>query len=446
MRKIAVTPPEWLMTSSIYQINPRTFSAEGTIKAVTKELPFLAELGFGAMYLCPIFEADDSEDRAYWSVRQKASETGNAKNPYRMNDYFKIDSEYGTMEDLYEFVQEAHRLGMRVLLDLVYMHIGPNAPIIKTHPEFAQQDAEGNIIYSKYFFPYLDFNCQGLREYLWSNMTYYIGALDVDGFRCDVADAVPIDFWVEGRRRIHEIKPDAVLISEGYDWSYLERGFDVSYCFDWHKDVYGMFSGKYNAADVRRRSEERSKEIPKGGMLLRDIDTHDTVTDWPVRTEILAGHDGMELIEVLNYFIDGIPMVYCGNELGDTAKLSMFANRFHMGKFEVTDRSIATEEYSIRRQQIIKRLNQLKKEYSILRYGTTEWLDNSNAENVVSFRRVHGDKQVIVIANVADAECKVTVEKIPGDCSVLLENKGMLIDKGVLKLEARGYIVLENNE
>ena len=110
--------PDWFKKSAVYQINPRTFCQEGTIQAVTKQLPVLAELGFKIMYLCPIFQEDDSEDRQNWSTRQKASQTGNPKNPYRMNDYFQVDSEYGTMDDLREFVQKSHGLGMRVILDL----------------------------------------------------------------------------------------------------------------------------------------------------------------------------------------------------------------------------------------------------------------------------------------------------------------------------------------
>ena len=134
------------------------------------------------MYLCPVFQEDESTDKKNWSNRQLASNTENPKNPYRMNDYFQIDSEYGSMDDLREFVKEAHRLGMRVLLDLVYYHIGPNAPILKEHPEFAKQDKEGNILLGEWHFPVFDYDCQGLWEYLYCNMTYYIGEIGVDGF------------------------------------------------------------------------------------------------------------------------------------------------------------------------------------------------------------------------------------------------------------------------
>ena len=198
------TVPNWFQKASIYQINPRTFSSEGTIKAVTKELTTLAELGFGVMYLCPVFEEDASENQENWSKRQIASNTENPKNPYRMNNYFKIDSEYGNMDDLCEFVSESHRLGMRVILDLVYLHIGPNAEILKEHPDFAAKNEDGTTKLTYWNFPYLNYENEGLKEYLWCNMTYYVGVIGVDGFRCDVGDCVPLDFWREGKRRKSE--------------------------------------------------------------------------------------------------------------------------------------------------------------------------------------------------------------------------------------------------
>ena len=79
MKNNAIPSPEWLNKNAIYQINPRTFSKEGTIEAITKELPFLKKLGFNIVYLCPIFEEDGSDDITCWSPRQIASETGNPK-------------------------------------------------------------------------------------------------------------------------------------------------------------------------------------------------------------------------------------------------------------------------------------------------------------------------------------------------------------------------------
>ena len=443
MKYKAVCPPEWLSRSAVYQINPRTFSADGTIRAVTNELPKLKELGFRVMYLCPIFEEDDSENRDFWSTRQKKSETNNPKNPYRMNNYFRIDSEYGTENDLREFIEEAHRLGMRVLLDLVYLHIGPNAPILKRHPEFARQDRDGNIICTEWNFPYLDYTSDGLREYLWCNMIYYLGEMDADGFRCDVGDGVPTDFWVEARRRMKAVKPDSVLINEGSNWNNLLKGFDSSYCFDWHVNLYKAFSGEISAAECRSFLERLANEIPSGAKLIFDIDNHDTVTDWPKRTEKVAGHNGMEQIEVINYLLDGIPMVYCGNELADEAYHSLFANRFHMGRFETTDRrGLETLDYSLRRQEIMKGLNTLKLESDILCYGSTVWVDNSAPEKLLSFSREYNGKKITFIGNISREKAASEFNAEFGG-RVLFSNGAEKISDGTIELEPRGYVVLE---
>ena len=416
----AFTAPDWFIKSgAIYQINPRTFSAEGTIKAVTKELPFLADLGFGTMYLCPIFREDESLDN--WSERQTKSNTGNPKNPYRMSDYFEIDSEYGTMDDLREFVRECHRLDMKVMLDLVYLHIGPNAPIIKEHPEFIQHNADGSVRCTKWNFPYLNYQCEGLREYLYANMVYYIGVIGVDGFRCDVGDSVPHDFWTEGRRRMRTIKPDAILLNEGSKTELLGVCFDAMYSFGWHEAMYSVVSGKSDVTLLREKWSVLNQKMPNGGTVMRDIDNHDTVTDWPSRTEVAAGHDGMEAALTVTYLIDGAPMVYCGNELADEKRLSMFANRFFMGDFEVTDRADIMSEHSIRRQEIIKRLNALRRESETLARGTTEWLETKHSDKVVCFKRTLNGEEITVIGNLSRETVTVTIPNIGG--KVILESK-----------------------
>lgn len=447
MKYKAVKPPEWFAKGSIYQINPRTFSREGTLRAIIEALPELAELGFKVVYLCPIFEEDDSADPAFWSSRQKKSNTGNPKNPYRINNFFKIDPEYGSADDLRELISKSHELDMRVMLDLVYLHTGPNSPILKTHPEFACQDKNGKIKCSEWNFPHLDFNCGGLKEYLWSNMVYYISEFDADGFRCDSGDQVPLDFWEEGKRRIRLVKPDAVMLNEGSRWNYLLQAFDATYCFDWHETLYGIFSGKYTAEKLREGHESVALKAPYGMTAVRDIDNHDTVTDWSVRTELAAGHDGMEMIEVINYLIDGIPMVYAGNEIADAAKLSLFANRFYPGEYEFTDRSALTGKESLRRREIIKKLNQMKKSSDILCSGKTVWLDTTSPESVIAFKRTLGARQILFIGNTAASRLSCTVcSDFPlREASAVFESreKTEILPGGSLVLPPHGYFVME---
>ena len=311
-------------------------------------------------------------------------------------------------------------------------------------PDFARQDAAGNTIYSPWHFPYLDFACPGLREYLYANMVYYVGALDVDGFRCDVGDAVPLSFWEEGKKRICAVKPDAILINEGRKGECLRTAFDSMYCFDWHTSVYNVFTGDAPASDMQNTWETVAQGLPEGALLLRDIDNHDTVTDWPARTEAAAGHAGMEQIEVMNFIMDGIPMVYCGNELGDTTELSMFANRFFPGRFSPTDRSIAGEDYSLRRQALMKKLNDLKKKSDILRYGKTMFLSHSNPDQVFAFARDWEGKRIVFIGNCKHAPAQVTLDA-PLTGEILFQN-ACRRQGNKLMLEPYGYLVLKDEE
>ncbi len=445
MKNIAMQIPEWLRKSAVYQVNPRTFSPEGTISAVTKELPKLKELGFRIVYLCPIFEEDATEDQAFWSPRQKASETGNPKNPYRMNDYFQVDEEYGTMADLRELVTEAHRLDMKVLLDLVYLHIGPNADILKIRPEYAKQHDDGSIKLNQWNFAVWDYSCKALREYLWCNMVYYIAALDVDGYRCDVGDGVPNDFWVEGRRRMQIIKPDAILINEGKDFYRLATSFDSCYDYDWHNQLYTIFT-EAPADGLQALIDEQNRKfsfMPKGGYILHDFDNHDTVNDWGERGESLFGHDGMELVEVLNYSFPGVPMIYNGNEYADTTVHSMFANRFHMGRFTVTDRdTLRGTDAGRHRAEIMKTLNGLLLEKEAMSSPDVEWLPSPDTARILCFKRPDSTHPIVFIGNFSKDEIDTTVEFCLENARILMANKAEL-DGNKVTLGAYGYLLLE---
>ena len=442
MKFKAICPPEWLSKNAVYQINPRTFSKEGTIAAITAELPFIKSLGFNIVYLCPIFEMDASANLENFSKRQLASGTGNPKNMYRMNDYFSIDEEYGTMDDLCKMVEKAHSLDMKVIFDLVYAHIGPNAPIIKEHPEFVQQRPDGSFIYTAWNFPALDFKCEGLREYLYCNMVYFLSVVGVDGFRCDVGDAVPVDFWKEARRRIQTIKSDAVLINEGFKPEYLEIAFDANYSFGWHDRLRKIYCEEERADILGEYYVKRSAEMPFGAKRLRDIDTHDTVTDWVGRTESIVGSAGMEQIIVMNYLIDGIPMIYCGNEICCTAYLNMFANRFYPGKYEVTDRADKNSEKSLRRQEVMKTLNRMKNESDLLCYGKTTWIETAAPESVLAFKRVLDGKEIVFAGNAKNCEAVIDDCIIEGKKCILANGEHKVSD-GKLTLKPYEYIVVE---
>ena len=165
MLQPARTAPEFLDRTVIYQLFLRSFTPQGTIKAAAGLLDHLAELGVDIVYLCPVAQSDDDERQSYWSKRQLASQLGNPKNPYRIKDFFRIDEEYGNDEDLLAFVRKAHNLGLKVMLDLVYLHCGPQAVFIEDQPDFVKRNPDASVLYGPWNFPLLNCESTVLREY-----------------------------------------------------------------------------------------------------------------------------------------------------------------------------------------------------------------------------------------------------------------------------------------
>ena len=173
------------------------------------------------------------------------------------------------------------------------------------------------------------------------------------------------------------------------------------------------------------------------------MDNHDTVTDWDGRTENIVGNNGMEQIEVLNYLIDGIPMVYSGNELACGAKLSMFANRFYMGDYEVTDRENKNSDASLRRQEIMKTLNKMKSESDLLCFGETIWINNSAPDSVLSFKRVLDGHEMIFLGNTKNYNVSVDITDMLNNKKCILYNDEHKIENNILNLNPYEYLVFE---
>jgi hypothetical protein len=263
--------PEWVTRGVMYQIQPRAFTPEGTLKAAQERLPKLADLGVDIIYLCPVFVSDDDPDIRGWSPRQKKSGMNNPRNQYRMKDYYHVDPEYGTDDDLKAFIAESHKLKIRVLLDMVYLHCGPTAVFLAEHPNFVKRDAAGKVAVAAWGFPALNLANPELREYLWKNMEYWVRDFDADGFRCDVADGIPLDFWETARERLEKIRPDVCMLAEGTRREDQLKAFDLDYGWGFKWD---------NAASIRKQWEKMRDERPRGGArFIRFIDNHDIAND-----------------------------------------------------------------------------------------------------------------------------------------------------------------------
>jgi len=389
----ARTSPEWITGGVMYQIQPRAFTPEGTLPAATARLPKVAELGVDIIYICPVFVADD--DPEGWSPRQKKSGMNNPRNPYRMKDYYHVDPEYGTDADLKAFVAEAHRLGMRVMLDMVYLHCGPNAVFLEEHPNFVERDEKGDIVCASWNFPKINHANPELREYLWQNMEYWVRDFDVDGFRCDVANSVPLDFWETARERLEKIRPDVGMLAEGTRPADQLKAFDLDYGWGFNWD---------NATKFRVQWEKMRDDRPRGGAkFIRFIDNHDISNDdYDNRLEKQWGSRRVHAALVTMFTLDGVPLVYNGQEVADTARHSIF------GKSPI-DWPNGDTPAGKARFAFCQKLCGMRNAERALTHGEVVWLDNDAPEAILSFLRRTDDEEVLAVVNLTGQEVRVRV-------------------------------------
>ena len=390
--------PGFLRGSVMYQLFTRMFTKEGTFSAAEKKLPELKELGIDIIYLTPHQLADDDGDRRFWSGRQKSSGMNNPKNPYRQKDFFAVDPEYGTKEDLKSFVDSAHRLGMKVMFDLVYFHCGPKAVFLEKHPDFIVRNPDGSPRLGDWAFPELDIANPAVREYLYANMVGFVKEYDVDGFRCDVADMVPVDFWEEGYRRCKAVKNDIFMMCEGLKGDDQIEAFDLSYGFYTQWTMVSFLKGESPAYVLERASKGESRDFPQGFHWMRCFENHDFANCKPgeKRKEELYGHDLNAAMIATCFMLNGIPMIYNGQEIADAQPHSIWSNRDHGGWG--IDWSRSSDAIALERRALVKRLTKLRHEHPDLFDAPVLWHATSCPEKVYAFSRPLANGAVITLS------------------------------------------------
>ncbi|NMA40805.1 MAG: hypothetical protein GX937_11595 [Lentisphaerae bacterium] len=424
----------------IYQINLRVFTKEGTIAAAETYLPDVAATGADIVYLCPFTESDDDPTQEYWSTRQRRSGCMNPRNPYRVMDYFKIDPEYGTMEDFKSFVKAAHKLNLKVMMDLIYMHAGPTFG--KKFPQFVKHDVDGKPVLNSYNFCTIDFDAPELREHLWENMLYFVTECGIDGYRCDCGGSVPLDFWVEGVRRIKKIRPDFLMLNEHEIMSRPEdqlEAFDINYSQWWvmytMRDifVYGMPT---HALEMVWKNEHAAAE---NGMSLRCIEHHDTANDMYYNRVEKISSPKCEAALVLCYCIDGVPFIYNGCEYKDTSRHSIFGLK---GQFTI-DRSRDPSE----RMAFLRRLAEIHRTEKAILYGVTRWVAHDRKASVAAIVRSASDEEVFCAVNLSNEKQAVRCDDFAGfaEGDMLLE-RGFTKKENGLTLDANGFVVIRRKK
>lgn len=339
---------------TIYSIYLRNHGNLNNFKLLKNDLSRIKNMNFDSIWLLPIHQIGEKNKK------------GNLGCPYSIKDYNSINPEYGNIEDFKSFIDEAHNLGIKIIIDVVYNHTSYDSVLYNTHPEFFLKDKNNNPIskvddWSDVID--LDFNNKELWNHLIDSLKKW-SLLGVDGFRCDVASLVEIEFWKKAKSEIKKINPNTIWIGESmhidfinelndmgykaYDDIRLYESFDILYDYDVHPEYEKFVEKKITLDDYINTLINQSKNLPKNYIKLRFIENHDQKR----MASIVDKKDKINLT-VLSYMLNGATLVYAGQETLDTHTPSLFEKeKINLDKIDLSYSSLITKLNAIKKDKI----------------------------------------------------------------------------------------------
>ncbi len=370
---------EWLNSLNIYEVNVRQYTEEGTFNAFAKHLPRLRDMGVQILWLMPVTPI---------SLQERQGTLGSY---YACSDYVSINPEFGTLNDFKLLIKEAHDLEMQLIIDWVANHTGYDHHWTKEHSDWYELDDVGNFIEKHGWKDVIDLNYSNkdMRAEMIKCMQYWITECGIDGFRCDMAHLVPLDFWVDAKAQCETIKP-LFWLAECEVPEY-HKVFDVTYAWKWMHIMEKLAKNMAGINDLKDVLKSYN-DYPPGALKLLFTSNHDENT-WN-GTEYEKYGDYAKALAVFTFTWVGVPLIYSGQELPNLKRLKFF------DKDEI---KWTNDEPAV--QQFYQRLLNLKTKNSALHItGNIEILPTDYNENIFAFLRTNGNDKVIVLLNLSNRD------------------------------------------
>ncbi|MGB1317198.1 MAG: alpha-amylase family glycosyl hydrolase, partial [Flavobacteriales bacterium] len=416
--------PHWSANSTIYEVNLRQMTEEGTFRAFQEQhLDRLAEMGIEILWFMPVYPIGEENRK------------GTLGSYYAVKDYQAVSAEHGSMEDFKALVDAAHGKGMKVILDWVANHTAWDNAWVSEHPEWYTKDSLGNMVPPVAdWADVVDLNYDNaeMREEMIQSLEFWLREADIDGYRCDVAEMVPIDFWVDARARIDSVKPNFFL-AEG-ESAELHEAFDMTYAWSFHHLMNEISRGEKGASDVKAYWDEQSSKYKPEDYRMQFITNHDE-NSWN-GTAIERMGDYRKAFAVMSFTVPGMPLIYSGQEADMNKRLAFFEK----DAIDWSNDSLAG---------FYKNLVSIKTNIEALSTGESgapiKFIDSGN-ERVVVYSRTNDFQEVIVMLNFSDQDASISLEgeEYQGLYSSLIDN-GSIDAHGnfAWKLPANGYQVFK---
>jgi glycosidase len=327
---------------------------------------------------------------------------------YSVKNYKEINPEFGTKADFKNLVDEIHKLGMHVIVDWVANHTAWDNPWVADHPEFYTKDSLGNFVAPVAdWADVVDLNYD--NKDLWKEMInaleYWVKDFNIDGYRCDVAGMVPIEFWNEARIELDKIK-SVFMLAEWETPEMHKKAFEMTYAWEIYKLMNEIYKGNKNAEDLRKQIISDLKKYPDYAFRMQFTSNHDENT-WN-GTEFERLGDATEMFAAFTNVIPGMPLIYNGQEAGFNRRLAFFDKD-----------SIDWKQSTY--FELYKKLFHLKKDnqalWNGLKGGKIEFVNTNDNKNILAFIRYNNADKVLTIFNMSKKEKSVTLDSefIEGD-------------------------------
>lgn len=380
---------EWAATANVYEVNLRQYTPEGTIRAFQKELPRLREMGIDILWFMPLTPI---------SIEKRQGALGSY---YACSHYRLVNEEFGSIKDFKQLVISAHALGFKVIIDWVANHTGYDHIWTKEHPEFYKRNSEGNFYDAFGWVDVidLDYNNRSLWEVMVAEMSFWIKEYGIDGFRCDMAHLVPLDFWVYARTILDRQKK-LFWLAESEVSDYHEV-FDATYAWDLLHIMEKVAKNNASVETLKSVLRQYDTTFPSNALRLLFTSNHDENSHSGSEFERFG--EGATTFAVLcSTWKNSLPLIYSGQEMPNKKRLKFFDK----------DPIEWTGDYLL--HDFYKTLLSLRKSCTALRAGDVEVVTviiNTNApENIFAFMRKHEDNEVLILLNLSESKMRFIIK------------------------------------
>lgn len=384
------TTPEWAKDDVMYEVNVRQYTPEGTFKAFQEHLPRLEKMGVDILWFMPIQPI---------GVKNRKGGLGSY---YSVKDYEGINPEFGDMADFKSLVDDAHARGMKVIIDWVANHSAwDNVWVEEGHLDWYTLDSIGGLqppLGTDWWdVADLNYDNQEMRARMIESMAFWLKEADIDGFRCDVAEQVPDDFWDEARPALDAVKP-VFMLAEAEHPEHHDKAFDASYAWEFHFIMNDVAQGKKTAKDIKDYIKKDQGRFPKEAIRLVMTSNHDENTWKGTVKERLGG--GVETFAVMAATIQGMPLIYNGQEAGLDHRLKFFE------KDEISWDELRLEKFYTTLIDLYHRNPAL---WNGEHGGKTSIIsDTEKSPDVIAYARQNDKDAVIVLLNMSDEEREIS--------------------------------------